>query len=442
MGMLTSITVLIIALGLTMVPQRLLALEEKLVVVTALRKDQSDVFKSGFEKKFSGVQVEILNKPMPAGIKYIQETADNNTTDLFWESVPDAFEVLKGDGLLQKYTPKEPAIPKKIGAYPVNDPDGYYTGFAAAGFGIMYNVEYLEARGLPRPKEWKDLRKAAYRGHVAMSAPSRSGTTHFTVETVLQAEGWDKGWSMWKEIGGNLQLVTDRSFGVPDGINSGDYGVGVVIDFFGLSSRASGFPVDFVYPKITALVPVNIALVKNAPHPQAAKAFIEYLLSPEGQRTLLRRDILRLPVNPRSYVDAPSDFPNPFRQPIGAAVRFDVNLSKRRYNVVNSLFDVMITDQLGALKDATDSIQEAETALAKRSNAEAANLVEDARKLVAAVPITAEEASAPDFPVIFTKKTDMTSKRVLEFEQKWHAFAKKNYAAAKVKAQKSLALLQ
>ncbi len=42
-----------------------------------------------------------------------------------------------------------------------------------------------------------------------------------------------------------MNTVTERSFGVPDGVNSGNFGLGVVIDFFGFSSRASGFPVDF-----------------------------------------------------------------------------------------------------------------------------------------------------------------------------------------------------
>jgi len=433
---------LIIALALMVVPPQTLALEKNLVVVTSLRKDQSDAFKLGFEKKFPGVKVEILNETTPAAIKHIQETAGNNASDLFWTSVPDAFEVLKGDGLLQKYSPKEPGIPKQIGTYPINDPDGYYIGFAAAGYGIMYNGKYLMAKGLPEPKEWIDLSTAAYHGHVGMSAPSRSGTTHLAVETVLQGEGWDKGWAMWKEIGGNLKTVTERSFGVPDGINTGDFGAGVVIDFFGLSSRASGFPVDFVYPTVTAIMPANIALVKNAPHPEAAKAFIEYLLSPEGQRNLLRRDILRLPVNPQSYVDAPSDFPNPFRESIGAAVKFDVNLSKQRYNVVNSLFDVMISDQLKGLRDATKSIQEAQSALEKKPNAEAAKLLNDARKLVAATPITAAQASDPAFASIFKKRTDEVPKDQAKLEKEWGAFAKKHYAEAQAKAKKALSLIQ
>ena len=63
-----------------------------------------------------------------------------------------------------------------------------------------------------------------------------------------------KGWATQKELAGNFKTVTERSFGVPDGVNSGEFGVGIVIDFFGFSSKATGFPVEFVYPTVTALV--------------------------------------------------------------------------------------------------------------------------------------------------------------------------------------------
>lgn len=277
------------------------ALEDKLVIVTSFPEDLTGPFQAAFESKYPQVKVEVLNKKTSAGVKYIQETAANNTSDLFWVSAPDAFGVLKGRGLLQKYQPKSEGIPDMIGSFPINDPDGHFFGFAASGYGIMYNTRYLKAKKLPVPKEWDDLKKPIYFGHVGMSAPSRSGTTHLTVEALLQGEGWDKGWASMKEMGGNFSTVTERSFGVPDGVNSGEFGIGIVIDFFGFSSRASGFPVDFVYPTITALVPANVGIIKNAPHPNAAAAFIDYLLSDEGQEILFDKKIQRLPVKPAIY---------------------------------------------------------------------------------------------------------------------------------------------
>ena len=297
----------------------------KVVVVTSFPKDLSGKFKAAFEKKYPGVTVEVVGKKTTAGIKYIQETKSNNGTDLFWASAPDAFEVLKGDSLLAKYTSKVKGIPSKVGSYPVNDPDGFYTGFAAAGYGMMWNTRYLKANKLPAPKEWIDLAKPIYFGHTGMSAPSRSGTTHLTVETLLQGDGFNKGWAKMKNIAGNFKTVTARSFGVPDGVNSGDFGIGIVIDFFGLSSIGSGFPVGFVYPTVTTLVPANIGVIKNAPNSANAKLFIDFLLTPQGQEILLDPKIRRLPVNPKTYSKAPKDFPNPFKDSsIGAAVKLSL----------------------------------------------------------------------------------------------------------------------
>ena len=196
---------------------------------------------AAFEAAHPEYDLEVLNKKTSAGVKYIQETAGGNTSDIFWASAPDAFEVLKSDGLLADVTIRSEGIPERIGAYPLNDPDGKYFGFAGAGYGIMWNERYLKANGLEPAREWDDLARAEYHGHVGMSAPSRSGTTHLTVETLLQGEGWDAGWAKWKRIAGNFASVTERSFGVPDGVNTGNFGLGIVIDFFGFSSKASGF---------------------------------------------------------------------------------------------------------------------------------------------------------------------------------------------------------
>ncbi len=421
-------------------------IENKLVVVTSFPKDLTGVFKRAFEAKYPGTKVDMLKKKTTAGVKYIQETASNNTSDIFWASAPDAFEVLKGDGLLAQYQVQAKGIPEKIGAFPLNDPDGYYKGFAASGYGIMWNTRYLKAKKLPEPKEWEDLAKPVYFGHVGMSAPSRSGTTHLTVETVLQGLGWEKGWALWKAIGGNLKTVTERSFGVPSGVNSGEFGIGIVIDFFGFSSKATGYPVEFRYPSTTALVPANIAIVKNAPHPKAAAAFIEFVLSPEGQKLLLDPKIQRLPVRPELYDGPAKHLPNPFKGEIAASVAFDVKKSKARYNLVNSLFDVMITYRLDDLRAATKAIHEAAAALASKPNAEAQKLLDEARALVAAVPIDEAKSLDPAFASIFKKKrkkkTDKVTGRQAEVEQQWDAMVKANYEKARALAEKAKAMAQ
>jgi phosphoglycerate transport regulatory protein PgtC len=425
------------------------AAADKLTIVTSFPKDLTEKFKTAFEKKNPGIKVEILGKSTNAGIKYVQEIKANNSADLFWASAPDAFEVLKGDKLLTKYTSSIKGIPAKVGSYPINDPDGYYTGFAAAGYGIMWNTRYMKANKLPQPKEWNDLTKAVYYGHTGMSSPSRSGTTHLTVETILQGEGWNKGWAEIINMSGNFKTVTAKSFGVPDGVNSGDFGIGIVIDFFGLSSIGGGFPVEFIYPKVTTLVPANIGVIKNAPNEKYAKLFVDFLLSTQGQEILLDPKIRRLPVNPETYAKAPKDFPNPFKDSsIGAAVKFDVNLSKKRYNVVNSLYDVMVTYRLKELQQATAAIHKAETALSKKNNAKAKQLVSEARALLVKLPITDAQAGDAAFNKIFKKSRKKAKDleayagtRQAEVEADWDKQVVDNYSKAKQKAEQALKLL-
>ncbi len=421
------------------------AMEKNLVIVTSFPSDVTDVFKSAFQKKYPDVKVEILKKKTTSGIKYIQETSSKNRSDIFWASAPDAFEVLKDNDLLAKYTSSVEGIPEKVGSFPINDPDGYYIGFALSGYGMMWNERYLKAKKLPVPQEWMDLADPVYHKHVGMSAPSRSGTTHLTVEAILQGKGWDEGWASLKAISGNFKKVTERSFGVPDGVNSGSFGIGIVIDFFGLSSKASGFPVDFHYPSVTALVPANVGKINNAPNPETAKAFIDFLLSEEGQLLLLSKKIQRLPVNPAVYAKAPEGFPNPFTGQSLGTVDFDLNKSKSRYNVVNSLFDVMITYRTDELRHATKAIHQAQAKAIEQDNKKALALIAEAKALISSPLISEAQASDPEFVAIFTKKrkkaSDKVGARQAEIEQGWDKQVLFNYSKAYSLADKAMALL-
>ena len=418
---------------------------DKVVVVTSFPKDLTDPFKAAFEAANPAYELEVVSRNTHASVSYLQETRGANTTDLFWASAPDAFEVLKAEGLLAAADITAEGIPDAVGGYPINDPDGRYFGFAASGYGIMYNTRYVEANNLPIAKEWEDLMRPEYNGHVAMSSPSRSGTTHLTVETVLQGDGWDAGWAKWKWISGNMSTVTERSFGVPDAVNSGSTGFGIVIDFFGLASKASGFPVELVYPSLTAIVPANIGVIENAPNADGAKAFVEYVLSPEGQQVLLNPAIMRLPVNSAAYDNAPEGFPNPFTPEFApGAIAFDVDLSGSRYTLVNALFDVMITYRMDDLRAAVAAVQQAEAAQEGKDNAEAKALIAEARALVEALPITEAEASDPSFAGVFQISRDKPDVEVVgrqaEVEQAWDAFAVANYAKAKELADRAAAM--
>ena len=414
-------------------------------VVTSFPKELTQAYKAAFEKANPGITVEILNKNTVQGIAYVRELSPGQRPDVFWASAPDAFEVLAAQKLLDNVGAlANKAAPAKVGAYPINSAQGLYLGQALAGYGLMWNTRYMAANKLPAPKQWADLTAPVYFGHVAMSSPSRSGTTHLTVETLLQGEGWNKGWSQLLQIGGNSAAITERSFGVPDGVNNGQYGIGLVIDFFGLAGKYSGFPVEFAYPDVTAVVPANIGLISGGKNPDEAKKFIAYTVSLEGQQLLYDPKISRLPILPPEAMGGktPPGYPNPFEIAKRAKVQFNSDLSEDRYNLVSSLFDQTITFRLKELQAATKAIQAAEAALAKKPNAKGTALVKEARDLAYTPVVDASKAADKEFLAVFaaSKKDAAVNKRVTALEDHWNTAARNNYERAKGLAEQALAL--
>lgn len=411
-------------------------------VVTSFPKELTQAYKAAFEKAHPGIKVEILNKNTVQGIAYVRELPAGQRPDVFWASAPDAFEVLSGQNLLDKVADLiNPAAPTKVGAYPINDPQGQYLGQALAGYGLMWNTRYLAANKLPAPAQWADLVKPVYFGHVAMSAPSRSGTTHLTVETLLQGEGWDKGWTQLLQIAGNSAAITERSFGVPDGVNNGQFGIGLVIDFFGLAGKYSGFPVEFAYPDVTAVVPADIALVAGSKNPAEARQFIRYTVSTEGQQLLMDPKISRLTVLPQSQLKVPAGYPNAYEIAKRAKVAFNADLSESRYNVVSAMFDQTITFRLKELQAATQAIHAATAALAKKPNPAAAALLKQAREAAFTPVVDAGKAADKGFLAVFAadKKAASVNKQVTALEDHWNSSARANYERARALAEQALA---
>lgn len=416
-------------------------------VVTSFPKELTEAYKKAFEARNPGIKIEILNKNTTASIAYIKELAVGQRPDVMWASAPDAFEVLARDKLLLSAPEvKNPEAPAKIGNYPLNDPNNLYYGQALAGYGLMWNTRYLQAHKVTAPKEWVDLIKPEYFGHLALSSPSRSGTTHLTVETVLQGEGWEKGWNQLLQISGNAAAVTDRSFAVPDGVNNGQYGIGLVIDFFGLTGKYSGYPVDFVYPTVTAVVPANIALVAGGKNAEEAKKFISFSLSREGQELLLDPKISRLPILPNASFGAklPANYPNAVEISKRAKVHFNSQLSSDRYQVVVSLFDQMVTFRLKELQAATKAIHDAERKLKAKPNAQAAELLKQARSFAFSPLVTDSMIKDEAFLALFraNKKDVAVAKQLTGQEDLWNSKAKANYEKAGELAKQAGALIK
>ena len=413
-------------------------------VITSFPKDLTQAYKNAFEKANPDITVEILNKNTVSGIAFVKETPAGRRPDVFWASAPDAFEVLSQDQLLSKISDlANPDVPNTIGTFPVNDPSGYFLGQALAGYGIMYNTRFIKAKKLDEPKTWSDLLQPEWFNNVGITSPSRSGTMHLTVETILQGEGWANGWNTLLRMGGNSAALTDRSFGVPDGINNGQFGAGPVIDFFGLSSKFSKFPVEFVYPDETAIVPANIALVSESANPEEGKKFIQFALSAEGQELLLQPQISRLPVLPYANMkNIPEGYPDPSKIVERSTVKFDVNLSQGRYFVVQSLFDQTITFRHKELQAATKAIWDAEKKLGDNASDDAKARLNEAKAL-AWTPVL-DEQGAQDSTLIELfkgdKKDPQINQQLSKLQGEWNELAKANYEKAESLAKEAARL--
>lgn len=315
----------------------------EIVVITSFPASLYEPFRMAFERMEPGIRLRILNRKTTAALAMVED-GRLGEVDLFWASAPDAFEVLKGKGLLLPLA--ESAVPAatRVQGYPVDDPDGLFRGFSISGYGLSWNRARLQEAGIAPPKSVADLADPAYRDRIAMSAPSRSGTTHLMVETILQRYGWEQGWRIWLEIAANLANIAARSFSVASGVTQGRYAIGLSIDFLGRGHSAES-GVGFIYPSENVFLPASIALVRGGRNPDGARRFARFVLSEAGQRLLLHPAIQRQPVMPAVIREMPAP-PLPLDEWPAEGHRFDAGLSGQRYELVNVIFDELVTEQL------------------------------------------------------------------------------------------------
>lgn len=361
----------------------------KLTIVTSYPAAFFEPFQKAFEAKNRDVTITIIQRNTASASRFIIEKQEQ-PADMFWASAADAFELLKRHGSLRKVHPRITGAPEKVLGYPLNDPDGYYLGFALSGYGIVYNGAYLAQYGLAPPREWQQLLEPAYSGHIGITTPSRSGTTHLMVEALLQTYGWDKGWAMLSNLGGNLSTVTARSFGVASGVAQRRFGIGITIDFLARTPSIGANDAVFVMPSDTVFVPASIGILSRARNVEAAERFIDFILSEEGQRILLTPAVGRIPVRPslnRGLL--PGNDAGLLKD-----TTFDAGLSAERYGLVNLMFDDYVVRRRAVLARLWKRLAEFEAMNIASPRTQA--LLSRARHSLEAPPISEAEAGRLD----------------------------------------------
>ncbi|MCW3992152.1 MAG: extracellular solute-binding protein [Candidatus Bathyarchaeota archaeon] len=235
--------------------------------------------------------------------------------DLGWGGGPVVFDIVYNEGLtaplmsdeVQEYLDQIPDMLSGVPAKRIDDGEVHWVGAAISSFGFTINTQVLELEGLPQPTKWTDLANETY----AVTLPSPViGTADATLSTsntrifeiIIQTFGWEEGWKILTLIGANSRIY-DKSELVRDGAIIGEIGAGTTIDFYGYTAQLQNPGVCwYVFPEDGTLLNADpIALLNTSPHPQAAQAFVAWLLSPEGQIPWLDPNINRLPMNPAVF---------------------------------------------------------------------------------------------------------------------------------------------
>lgn len=181
----------------------------------------------------------------------------------------------------------------KIGTQSLYDPDQYWIGTALSGFGIVFNKDVLARLGLPEPRSFGDLGDARYSNMLALADPRQSGSVTTTLESILNKEGWDRGWRILREMSANARYFASAATRVPVDVSQGEAAAGLAIDFYGRGQAQftvgpgqppSSARVGYVDPEGAAYIDADPAsIVNGARHAELAKRFIEYCLSDEAQ---------------------------------------------------------------------------------------------------------------------------------------------------------------
>lgn len=237
--------------------------------------------------------------------------------DIFWGGGAAYYTQLAGAGRLQAY--KLPAhmlaaIPARTAGAPSYDAAYRWYGTALSSFGILYNRHRLAARNLPQPKTWADLGAPEFFNEISAADPRRSGSAYAMVDIILQAYGWEKGFEALTRIAGNVRRFEEASSSVTEDVARQDAAAGLAIDFYAMRTILRHGPenVGFALPQgLTPITPDPIGIFTGAPNVEAARRFVEFVMSEAGQRLWIlppgakggpvESDLMRIPVLPEVF---------------------------------------------------------------------------------------------------------------------------------------------
>lgn len=253
-----------------------------------------------FHARYPDIQVDLLysgSVELEQRI-FAEVEAGSLRADVIWAANPALFLNLKDRGMLMAYeSPHAEAIPAGL-----RDPDNMFYAGRVHNMGIGYNTTLVSEDQVPTTW-WEFLE---WGSQAATASPLHSGTNFNMLGAFIQSD--DLGWE-WFEAAREAGMQVVRGTGdVTRGLTSGEFAVIKGIDYIMAAQAAEGAPVAFTFPTDGVLsLPSPIAIGAQAPNAEAAQAFVDFILSAEGQQVLVDRHFL--PV--RADVAPPPGLPSP-----------------------------------------------------------------------------------------------------------------------------------
>jgi len=228
---------------------------------------------TGFEKK-TGVKVDIFQATTGKVMARLEAEQANPQADILISASWDTAEDLHHRGWLLPYQSEN------ADKVPAELKSADYVAQGISALGIVWNTK----SGTPEPKEWQDLTTEAFKDKVTTPDPALSGAS-LDLLIGLQNGMGDKAWTLFDALkkngmvvsGPNAQAVTP----VMQGAKAAVFGA---VDYVSYGNIHQGESLKVIFPASgTVIAPRPMMILKSTQHADDAKAFVDYVLSPEGQ---------------------------------------------------------------------------------------------------------------------------------------------------------------
>jgi len=287
----------------------------KLVVITRLSPEESEALRKAFltsdiAKKYNIVDVEFRKLDYALW----RDLAISGDVDLFLIGEVPIYSSMCEEGLFRAIDMKDIIdITSKLDPSLIGKDKNENICWLAIGravYGYILNKDFIKQYKLSEPKKWADISNPKFAMSILKDAlpisfplPSKSGTAKTIVHAILQKYGWEYGWEILTSIGA-LSRIVDSSEKARDEAAEGIVALAPAYIGYGiLAENVSKGKAIFVVPEGEGVMYISpVAIAKNSKHPQEAQAFILWLLSDEGQRTIARL-FYYIPVRPIENIE-------------------------------------------------------------------------------------------------------------------------------------------